>query len=77
MIEALSQKVGDRRTLRDVMLLLELAEIRAVYHGKGVLALTAFCAVERWHHVIASAVLCVAFVGEFYGLPKLQECVDF
>ena len=67
MVEALSQKVGDRRTLRDVMLLLELAEIRAVYHGKGVLALTAFCAVERWHHVIASAVLCVAFVSKLNG----------
>ena len=59
------------------MLLLELAEIRAVHNGERVLALTAFCAVERWHHVIASAVLCVAFVGEFYGLPKLQACFDF
>ena len=67
MVEALSQKVGDRRTLRDVMLLLELAEIRAVYHGECVLALTAFCAVECWHHVIASAVLCMAFVSKLNG----------
>ena len=67
MVETLSQKVGDRRTLRDVMLLLELAEIRAVYHGKGMLALSAFCAVERGHHVIASAVLCMAFVSKLNG----------
>ena len=67
MIEALSQKVGDRRTLRVVMFLLELAEIRAVHNGERMLALTAFCAVERWHHVIASAVLCVAFVSKLNG----------
>ena len=67
MVEALSQKVGDRRTLRDVMLLLELAEIRAVYHGERMLALAAFCAVECWHHVIASAVLCMAFVSKLNG----------
>ena len=67
MVEALSQKVGDRRTLRDVMLLLELSEIRAVHHGERMLALTAFCAVERWHHVIASAVLCMAFVSKLNG----------
>ena len=67
MVEALSQKVGDRRTLGDVMLLLELAEIRSVYHGERMLALAAFCAVERWHHVIAAAVLCMAFVSKLNG----------